>query len=426
MPVSKRQDRLRRLRDKAVVEMRKGWVLVELRHMVGDGYRPCNMCGDRATTIVDIVAAAVEAPPGSLQAAAIRQAQREFERTIFMCDACVAEMNDEGIHEEEAKDMASTGYLFNTTTKRTLQQAKDDGWTVEMIDERDDRLTVRLKHPRCPSAPKFITRSHGEVNNKMVKFLARQTKLIRDAEKAEQDRIAAEQAEREARESRKPIDTPAVSVDANPDYKPPKTEDDMPRKRKQTFDERVRHAAETLVVWLDEQYAAGLRQFPVSMLNAQVRERIGLPVGEPKVIEAALGRLVARNILSQGKLTAPNSGRRTRAYRMEFDGATAIEVWTDDVEKAAPPAPSDDDPKEVTVTVSKKAPPAQVPPPPAPVVSPSSPSPDGLDLVLGIAVDTLVREGRYDELATVVKQQENGKAGAILRRVAELAKGGAS
>lgn len=304
--------------------------------------------------------------------------------------------------------MASTGYNFNRPTKETLKQARADGWQVDQRDDGRHHVLVYLRHPSIGAATReFRCARHGDGNNAMVKFLARETKLVKAREREERARDAAAVG-----------GAPAARAAAG--------------KAPPPLDSDVAHAADAIALWLDDEYRAGLRQFTLSALNAKKRAAIGVP-NDSRVVEAALARLAAMNVIAEGTLPSASGERVLRAFRLNhFNGTGVVDAYS--AGEVLPPAeaPSASDPRrvepEVADMVERHAPPAEVPPP-APPTGGFAGALAGLVAkdagMLDRVVDVLIAEGKFAELAAVVVA--SGDAGAcerILRRVAEVSNGG--
>jgi hypothetical protein len=318
--------------------------------------------------------------------------------------------------------MASTRFDFNTTTKKNLEIAAEEGWAIEQSEHGKDHWKIRLSHPLCPSAPTFIAAKHGDGNNAMVKFLVTETKRVWQRERA---RAEAEQPE-PAPEPKS--DTGYVIPAPNPDFVPPvpaatKTK---PTKTEPSFDDKVQHTIETLVAWLDDQYKAGMRQFTRATFNIQRRTQLGLPVGDEAsaILTAALERLVKLHIISAGSLPAKNSNRTLKAYRLNtFNGTTILDVYAGDAKIAAPPKPSANEPSWLSPDLLEAASEEQKPPEPAPQPVKQTDFDGALSRRKDKLIDLLILTDDLEELVRMIVESGDVQEGVhILKRVEALSR----
>ncbi len=333
--------------------------------------------------------------------------------------------------------MSSSRYKYGNSLRTTLKQAEADGFIIVKESNGGSSVALTVSHPATNTQMRVKAFRAANAPGNLVKWLAKTIKRVeqvrREAKKAKEAAAAA----------------PSLAEKLKGDYavetRIPGAPPPVPEP---SFEDQVKQAEETLVCWLDDRIRAGMVQFSIQKLAG--RERIGLPLGPKgaKIIRAALSGLVHRNIISEGKLTAPHSDRQLTAFRLNnFNGTTIYDVYAGRQILAAPGAPSDNVP--MTRPVEEVAPAAEVapapipPPPPAPPPAPrpvaaapvppkSAESAGFIDTLLNKAaaddeivnqvIDTMIKNERYEELVGIIVSSGDVAEGVrVLKRVADCA-----
>lgn len=335
--------------------------------------------------------------------------------------------------------MSSTAYKYGRSLKDVLRQARDDGFVVnEKTSPGSSSCRVEVYHPRTTRKIKVKAFKHDEkAPGNLIQYLARTIKEIhqqdraRRAERHGEKKSLAEQLRDvgyTVESSHTPPEPPAEEA-KEPD--PEEVAATMPKAP--TFEERVRGAADALVVWIDEQLRDGVLQFTRSQLNIQTREKYMLPIGgdSTKVLTEAFNRLRECNILSIGTLPAQNSDRMLQAYRLNtFNGTSVFDVYDGTKKLPAPPAPDPKTPMKRSDETKKPEKPA--PKPAAATKRTSTRTKSFADTLLNAAaadeallsqvVDLMIEGERYEELVgIIVKSGDVAEGVRILKRIAELA-----
>lgn len=336
--------------------------------------------------------------------------------------------------------MSSSRYKYGNSLRTTLKQAEADGFVVVKEGNGSSSIALTVSHPATNTQMRVKAFRADNAPGNLVKWLAKTIKAVT------QIRRAAEKAKQEA--STEPSLAEKLKGDYAVETRIPGAPPPVPAP---AFEEQVKQAEETLVCWLDDRIKAGMVQFSIQMLAG--REKIGLPLGSKgaKVIRAALSGLAHRNILSEGKLTAPHSNRQLTAFRLNnFNGTTIYDVYAGKQILAAPGAPSDDVP--MTRPVEKVAPAAEaapkpLPAPPAPPVAPPPASKPAVaapvppkpadstgfistllskaatnDEIVNQVIDTMIKNDQYEDLVGIIVSSGDVAEGVrVLKRVADCA-----
>lgn len=316
--------------------------------------------------------------------------------------------------------MASTRFRFGMTTKEFFVVAKGYGYklTKQPVGKR---YRVKVMHPKLEEAKTFETKKHGEACGPLVSFAIACTKKLIQMDRAEKKEKAAAKSEEKAA---------------------------MHGVTGLSYEQEVKHAVETLVLWLDDQKQAGLQQFSITHLNNKRRNELGLPGSE--AVKAALDQLVEKNILGKGRLR--KGTRHFTGYRLHarlLNGLDVSMAYAGGV-KLGPPDPFDEN---LPMVVEPEEP---IPPMPIrqlqgeqpPVASPdfnATSNDDGAvtieeppsfedallrqasekeDLIKKL-VDMYILDRKFDELAKIVMEARDvKKCEELLRRVAEVSASG--